>query len=235
MDRKNCFNSPFEDGVALQGGERCGQSIEAHHHPEVIADPDGTSEGGVQGQLPLPLLEEALDLVLWNRPLVVEDEDLVGEDPAVEVSPVAAAHVSPDRYVPGPYIPLDPPVGHVCHGEHGAEGEVHVQDLAAVDCHFEVVDEPPVGAGLGHDLDAGLPGTSGDGCRVFLHRKYVPSSRKLHGEHVHRGREVTRRCSSLENLCKTGEKKGRIAWIYLDSHIGELTATLFRGFSASRA
>ena len=232
---KVVFNSPFEDGVALQGGERCGQSIEAHHHPEVVADPDSPSEGGVQGQLPLPLLEEALDLVLWNGPLVVEDEDLVGENPAVEVSPVAAAHVSPYRDVPGPYIPLDPPVGHVGHGEHGAEGEVHVQDLAAVDRHFEVVDEPPVGAGLGHDLDAGLPGTSGDGCRVFLHRKYVPSSRKLHGEHVHRGREVTRGCSSLENLCKTGEKRGRIARIFLDSHIGELTAVLFRGFSASQA
>jgi hypothetical protein len=52
---------------------------------------------------------------------------------------------------------------------------------------------------------------------------------------VHRGREVTRGCSSLENLCKTGEKRGRIARIFLDSHIGELTAVLFRGFSASQA
>jgi hypothetical protein len=52
---------------------------------------------------------------------------------------------------------------------------------------------------------------------------------------VHRGREITRGCSSLENLCKTGEKKGRIARIFLDGRIGELTASLFRGFSASRA
>jgi hypothetical protein len=38
-----------------------------------------------------------------------------------------------------------------------------------------------------------------------------------------------------ENLCKTGEKKGRIARIFLDRHVGELTAKVFRGFSASEA
>ncbi len=41
--------------------------------------------------------------------------------------------------------------------------------------------------------------------------------------------------SSLENLCKTDERKGRIARIFLDIHVGELTAKVFRGFSASQA
>jgi hypothetical protein len=98
-----------------------------------------------------------------------------------------------------------PPVRHVCHGEQGAEREIHVKHLAPVDRHLEVVDESPVGAVLGHDLYAGLPGTPGDGCRVFFHGEDVPSPGKLHDEHIHRCREVTRRCSSPKNLCKTGE------------------------------
>ncbi len=52
-----------------------------------------------------------------NRTLLVEDEHLVGQDPVVEVKPAATAHVSPDRDVTRPDVPLGPPVGQLRSGE----------------------------------------------------------------------------------------------------------------------
>ncbi len=150
-------------------GERDGECVEAEHHPNVIADHHGPLVGRMEGHLALTLGEESLYLVLRDWPLVIKDEQLVGEDPAVEVHPAAAAHVPPDGDVPGPDVPLDPPVGQVCHREQGAEREVDVEHLAPIHRHLEVVDESPISRGLGHDLDAGLPGTPVDGSGVFLH------------------------------------------------------------------
>jgi hypothetical protein len=53
--------------------------------------------------------------------------------------------------------------------------------------HLQVVDQPSVGSGLGHDLHSGLAGAPGDGGGVLLHGKYVLAARKLHVECVHRG------------------------------------------------
>ncbi len=63
-----------------------------------------------------------------------------------------------------------------------AEWEVHVQDLAPVDIHFEVVDEPSVGPGLDRHLRAGA---SGDGGGVFVRSEHVSPPGELHAaEHV---------------------------------------------------
>jgi hypothetical protein len=179
------FDSPFEDRVALQGGERHRQCIEAQHHPEVVTYHHSTPEGCMEGHLSLALMKEAFNLVFRDGSLVVEEEHLIGEDYAVEVRPVAAAHVPPDGDVPGP----DVPPGSSSQARR-TEREVHVEHLAPVYRHFEVVNESPVGLGLSHDLYAGLPGTPGDGCGVLLHGEDGPTPRKLHDEHVHRCKEV---------------------------------------------
>ena len=80
----------------------------------------------MEDHLALALLEKALDLVLGDGPLLVEDEDLVRQDPRVDVEPAAAAHVSPDENVPRPDLPLNSPVGQVGYGEQRADGEVDV-------------------------------------------------------------------------------------------------------------
>jgi hypothetical protein len=107
------INSPFEDGVSLQGSEGGGEGIEAEHHPLVLADHYDPSVGCVERHLPFALVEKSLDLVFRDGAFLVKDEDLVGQDPGVEVEPAAAAHVPPDGDVSRPGLPLDPPVGQV--------------------------------------------------------------------------------------------------------------------------
>ncbi len=105
------WHSPFEDGVPFQGGDGGWEAVETQHHPLILADDDRPSVGGVEDHLALPLLEEGLDFVLRNGPLLVEDEDLVRQDSRVEVEPAAAAHIPPNGDVPRPDLPLDLPVG----------------------------------------------------------------------------------------------------------------------------
>jgi len=105
------LHSPFEDGVSLQSGDGSREAVETQHHPLVLADDDCPSVGGVEDHLALPLLEEGLDLVLGDWPLLVKDENLVRQDSRVEVVPAAAAHIPPNGNVSRPNLPLDLPVG----------------------------------------------------------------------------------------------------------------------------
>jgi hypothetical protein len=75
---------------------------------------------GVEDQLILPLLEEVINLLFWDGPILDEDGYFIGEDAGVEVAPHFTAHVSPEEDIPGSQVPLEPPVWDVGDGEEWA-------------------------------------------------------------------------------------------------------------------
>lgn len=172
--------SPFEDRIALKLAGGGWQPLKDEDHPLVLPDSGCPSDGYVEDELVLPLLEEGLDLLLRDGALVVRDLYLVGLDGGEDVHPGAAGHVPPHDDVPRPEVPAESPGRLVSCDEDGTDGHADLQHEAAVEGDADVVDQPAVVPGLHHDLQPGLAWVARIGDGKFLHLEEIPSAWKLH-------------------------------------------------------
>jgi hypothetical protein len=150
----------FPSSWEVDAGEECRPTIERWSSSVLAAC-------GVEEQLVLALFEEVLNLLLRDRPILVEDGDFVGEDAGVEVDPRATAHVSSEEDIPVP-----------CRFHWNLQsGMLDTMKMSAAEkLTFRVVLP-----GLGHNLETAFPWAPSDGRREFLHGEHVPVSWKLHG------------------------------------------------------
>ena len=173
-------HSPFEDRISLELAGGGWQSLEDEGHPLILPDTGRPSDGGVEDELLLPLLEEGLDLLLRDRTLCIRNLYLVCLDGGEDIHPGAAGHIPPQDDVPGPEIPVESPGRLVSCDEDGSDGNADLQHEAAVQGDPGVVYQPAVVSGLHHDLQTGLARVAREGDSKLLHLKEVPSARKLH-------------------------------------------------------